>query len=548
MVLSTASWGYLTQRRLIVNVFSGLEVHPDNAELLNGLKIARVSVLDDLLELDEPEPLVIRGYEDSEPSPPMQRALVPLEPAPQRVTDRDGTDLALVEANHESPPGSRAIQDQSAGSRVATVFESKFERIMGHLGLEKIARLAVVYTVTELLNLRRVSVGLGLFFLALLAQMVMHRHKLMVVSMLVVCFYRSVLKAKALALIVRWGHTSTDKLGAFTWMPRVVCVVPVVLKVIGQAKFMLFLHQDLMLSVLVASVTSILVANSRRGDAGPHAVAWGQGRHLKFAAYGTAIAYWAGYRGNVVDTLRLAAPALMDAAGIVLGSVQPDEVQECCRRAWKRLYSEIADDIQQDVDLDALFFLGLGNWVVEYWQQPTDFSIEMLARMMAESFAKLEKAAVSVFRPELNRLSEQIADNRMSSELSVLVKYLKQSLSEIPPPRWFGMMGLFAMRCPSFVALGILVVFFGVISLPLVPFLVVEAHDAQQLYRMHRDGELNDLDGLEIWLLGSPLVLVWANLKASIYCLEGTVTLSRAVATGTHIVTTAARVRYEGDV
>lgn len=525
-------------------------MHPENAELLAGLKAARVAVLDDLLTLEEDDAsdaedtsLVVVGRRD------VQAATVSSSLVVRRTEVTENDDPApppprsILSQDQQSTQQGTQMTGRDSGSRVAMVFESKLERILDHLDLKKLAHLALVFVTTELLSLRRVSAGLALVFVALLFQMVMHRHKLMVVSMLAVCFYRSQLKAKALQWADHWARTSTDKLGAFTWLPRVVCAIPVCMKVFGHVKFMLFLHQDAMLTVVVTVVAGALVANSKRSDAGPQATAWGQGRRLKFAAYSTAIAYWAGYCGNFIDTLRLVAPALIDGAGIVLGSVTPEELQGVFQRAWKRLYAEVAEDITQDVDLDTMFILGLGNWVIEYWQQPTDFSIEMLARMLTESFTKLEKAAVAVFRPELNHLGRQMADLHMNSELALLVKYLKQSLEGIPPPKSVGIAGLFAQRCPSFIVLAVLLVFSGVISLSLLPFLAAEANDAVYIYEMYHNGELDSLDGLEIWLLGSPLVRVWGNLKACIYCLEGTVTLSRAVATGTQIATTAARIR-----
>lgn len=103
--------------------------------------------------------------------------------------------------------------------------------------------------------------------------------------------------------------------------------------------------------------------------------------------------------------------------------------------------------------------------------------------------------------------------------------------------------GLFAKRCASFVVLALLFTFYGTLSLPLVPFLASELEDAQFLYALFANGEAESLDGLEILLLGSPLLRVWENVRAAVYCLEGSVTLSKAVATGTQIMTAAARLR-----
>lgn len=80
--------------------------------------------------------------------------------------------------------------------------------------------------------------------------------------------------------------------------------------------------------------------------------------------------------------------------------------------------------------------------------------------------------------------------------------------------------------------------------MPLVPFLASELEDAQYLYSLYTNGETESLDGLELLLLGSPLLRVWENVRAAVYCLEGGVTLSKAMATGTQIMTAAARLRY----
>lgn len=521
-------------------------------ELQDGLKAARVAVLDNLLDSDDDDDddddddgecaEVERPYGGSLTVFQPRTLQIATNPCPA-AEDDSTSESSMPPQLEQNPLPNESVYARGSGSTAVTAFESKLQRIIDHLDLVKLAHLALFYIAQELLALRRVSAGLAMFFVAILFQMAMHRHKLMVVSMLVVCFYRSQLKEKAIKWLGQWTRTSTDKLGAFTWMPRVIVAIPVFMKVFGHVKFMLFLHQDIMLTVIVTAVSGCLVANARRAEASAQATAWGEGRRLKFAAYSTAIAYWALYRGNYLDTLRLVAPASIDAAGIVLSSVTPEEVQDVCQRAWKRLYADIADDIQQDVELDVLFVLGLGNWVIEYWQQPTDFSVEMLARMLADSFKKLEKVAVKTFRSELNHLSRQMTDMQGNSELALLVKYLKQSLENIPPPRWLGAIGLIAQKCTSFIVFSILLVFGGVVSLPLLPFLVAESRDAMHVYELHRSGELVALDGLEIWLLGSPLVRVWGNLKASIYCLEGTVTLSQAVATGTQIASTAARIR-----
>ena len=448
------------------------------------------------------------------------------------------SDLGTVLTN-----GTKETKVQNGRQTEVTVFQAKMERVLEHLDILKLGRLAAVYVFLEMLNVRRVTMGLGLLFLGLLAQAVMHRQTIMVISMLLICFYRSQLKERAIRFAQDWVETSTDKLGAFTSAPWIIVVIPVVMKLFGQLKFMLFLQQDVRLTCIVLAVTGVLVANSLRTVAGQQAKLWGEGQRLKFAAYFTTILYWVIWRGQWTDTIRLLGPAFIDAGGIVLGSLTSSDLQAICRRAFKRLYSDVANDIQADVDLDAWFFLGLGNWIVEYWQQPTDFSLEMLSTMLTECFDAMEKAAVRTFRPELRYLRNQLTNMEITDELQLLVAYLKQSLKAVPPPKSFGLAMLFVKRCPSFVVFGLLAIFFGVISLPLVPFVVSESQGARDLYDRYHAGSLQEKDGLELMLLDSPLVRVWDNVKSCLYCLEGSITFSKAVTTGTHIVSAAAQIR-----
>ncbi|KAG7389667.1 hypothetical protein PHYBOEH_007399 [Phytophthora boehmeriae] len=532
----------------------GLEVHPENVELQTGLKEARVAVLNSLLEESEEEEdednSVLAGDQRSQHT--TESRYVDRVSEMQLTQEGDtlrSTEIVQRAQTYASSAVDEALVKKSEESTVhtnriiqTTVFQAKMERILEHLDVQKLARLAAVYIFSELLNLRRVRFGIVLFFLGLLAQAILHRQKIMVVSMLAICLYQSQLRDRAFRFAQEWVRTSTDKLGAFTWTPRIIFVVPVFMKVFGQLKFMVFLQQDLYLAGVVLAVTSMLVVNAFRSEAGQESKLWGEGRRLKFAAYFTAFAYWVGWRGELADSMRLLAPAFIDAGGIVLGTISSSELQAVCQRAFKRIYGEVASDIQADVDLDAWFFLCLSNWVVEYWQQPTDFSLEMLSKMLSECFDTMEKAAVRTFSPELRRLREQIKEMEISDELQLLVAYLKQSSEAVPPPRPLGMAALISKWCPSFVVFALLVVFYGVISLPSLPFVVAEATGARGLYDLYHDGKLQEMDGLELMLLGSPLFRVWKNAKGCIYCLEGSVTFSKAVATGTHIVSAAARI------
>lgn len=412
---------------------TGLAVDPTNEELQAGLRSARLAVVDDLLEN--------REEDDALATLPGRHVSTFTE----RASENSGVWFSAFEGKSEQPSQSAmstttTLSNNQTRDR-ALVFEEKVGRILEHLDVSKLARLATLYVLTELLDLKRVVAGLLLLLLGVFGQALAHRHKFMVASIIFLCLYRSKVRLIVWRQVNSWAHASTDKLGAFTWAPRVVCFVPIAMKVFGQLKFIVFLQRDLMLALIVFLVTAALVFCSLQDGASDQVKLWGEGKRLKFAAYAVTIAYWGLWCGKFTDILRLLPPALIDAGGIILGSVTSDEIQQVCRKAWTKLYAEVVDDIQQDVELDAWFVLGLGNWVVDYWQQPSDFSLEMLSKMLSECFSAFESKAVHVFRPELLHLKSQMAHLGDSSEMHVLVEYLKKSLEEIPPPRNVGLLG-----------------------------------------------------------------------------------------------------------
>ncbi|KAJ0402077.1 hypothetical protein ATCC90586_000262 [Pythium insidiosum] len=499
----------------------GLALDASNKELQELLREARLLVLNDLMASDsEDADDVDEGATDNQSDGPIGAAF-------------EGT--ASPRATSVAPPVTSAL-----------AFEDKVDHILRHLDLAKLFRLAALYILQELLQLRHVSLGLLLLALGLLAQAVVHRHKFMTACIVLVCLNRSRLRGLAERYVRRWVETSTDKLRAVVWLPRAIVALPVAMKVFGLLKFILFLRSDPWLWGIVTAVTASIVAASLLVPSDEKAGRWGHGKRLKFVAYSTTVLYWAVWRGNYADSLRLLAPALLDGGGIVLSSVTPDEIHAVCRRAWSRLCQEVLAGVQQDVELDALFVLGLTNWVIDYWQQPTDFSLEMLAKMLSDGVSSLQQSAAHVFRPELERLSRQMRERmgRSDDELALLVAYLKQSLRAVPPPKPLALFGLFSKRCPSFVVAILLVVFFGTLPPPLLPFLASEASDATALYELHTSGALEPLDGLDVLLLGSPLLRVWGNLKAAVHCLQGGVTIAKAVTTSTQILSTAVRLNH----
>ncbi|KAI9912005.1 hypothetical protein PsorP6_009218 [Peronosclerospora sorghi] len=261
---------------------TGLEIHPDNEEILKGLKKARVAALNELLQQsDDYDEEVLNNGEcidrkcvesaDIKQSEGANNSsLLSVQSAKHMHTHVDSNDILMKESENS------ATQD--------LVFQAKMERVLQFLDVMKLARLAAVYACSELLN------------------------TVMLIPMLVMCIYRSRLKERVSQFAQDWVNGSTDKLGAMAWSPRVAIVIFLFMKIFGQVQFMLFLQQDVRLICVVFMVTAMLVVNFLRMFAGEYAK----------------------LRGEWTDTLQPLGPVFIDSGGVVLVSannIQTDVYQ-----------------------------------------------------------------------------------------------------------------------------------------------------------------------------------------------------------------------------
>ncbi|KAI9905497.1 hypothetical protein PsorP6_013668 [Peronosclerospora sorghi] len=169
---------------------TGIEIHPDNEELLKGIKKALVAVLNELLQQsDDSEEVVLNNGE---------------------CIDHKCVESADIKQ-------SEGAKNRSLLSDL--VFQAKMERVLEFIDVMKLARLAAVYACSELLK------------------------TVMLIPMLVMCIYRSRLKERVARFAQDWVNGSTDKLGAQAWSPRVAIVIFSFMKIFGQVQFMLFLSK-----------------------------------------------------------------------------------------------------------------------------------------------------------------------------------------------------------------------------------------------------------------------------------------------------------------
>ncbi|KAI9910060.1 hypothetical protein PsorP6_010451 [Peronosclerospora sorghi] len=129
---------------------TGLEIHPDNEELLKGLKKARVAVLNELSEQsDDYDEEVLNNGEcinhkcvesaDIKQSEGAKNSsLLSVQSAKHIHTHADSNEILIIKSENS------ATQD--------LVFQANMERVLKFLDVMKLARLTAVYACSELLS------------------------------------------------------------------------------------------------------------------------------------------------------------------------------------------------------------------------------------------------------------------------------------------------------------------------------------------------------------------------------------------------------------
>jgi hypothetical protein len=193
---------------------------------------------------------------------------------------------------------------------------------------------------------------------------------------------------------------------------------------------MAFLAQDSMLSLITgAPIVVIYIISSFRKST----KMWADRKKLKVFIYFQAVAYWVLILGHTEDLFQLLSPALIDLGSIALQMLSSEDLQNSCRRALQHTIFETHAIIEEDVDIDVWFILGLMSWFVDYWQQPTNISLEVVGRTLIQTFQDMRHKTFSTFGPELDRLKRQLSTMQFDDDLVVLIIYLKRSIYDAPP-------------------------------------------------------------------------------------------------------------------
>nr|CCA19479.1 conserved hypothetical protein [Albugo laibachii Nc14] len=488
----------------------GVDRYPNDSEVVKGLRNARLAVLENLESDSESEAEAIEE---------------------ERIQSYQ------VVKNHTSRT---SIQPFDFRSDTQFAENSIVSKIMNHLNGVRLFHLIVYYTFLELLNLWQFSVGTSFIALGAAIHVILRSYSMMLISIVAVCAVHSRLRKIVSDYVYSWVKSSNDKLGIADWIPNILLSLPLVLKIVGQIKFQLFLHQSWCLEMIVTLVTGFFLYLSRCHSGWEHVV---EGKRLRIIAYIVTLLYWGAWCGHWKSCIHLLGTALIETGSVILISINAKSALRVTKSAWQRVWDDVYEKLSEDIDFDLYFLMGLSQCIMEYWQTPTTFSLEMLQTMLQNSVATMEVSAVNLFRPEIQRLRAQIGDIQSNSDdLFFLIQYLKQKMKTMPPSKWPALLGLLARRCPSYLVLFWLITFQGFLPIALLPFLFVEWPHASDTFTKFQDCSLFALDGYEILLMDSPLLAIWSKYKSAIIALETSLTFSKAVQTGTKLIQNTYRI------
>ncbi|CAK4135795.1 unnamed protein product [Aphanomyces euteiches] len=338
----------------------------------------------------------------------------------------------------------------------------------------------------------------------------------------------------------QWMETSSDKLYTISLIPCMLACVPMVLKVVGLYNLFWFIHQDNYLA-LGLLVYFVVVLHTKQSP-----------KLVKAGMYLLIVLYWVVYRRHHRDMFRFIPPASFELASFILAGISPMQVQQATKRSLATLLTELSPHV------NLWGVLALGHWAVDFWSQPSSFTIEDILA----SFRKVQGSAINLFQTEIQayRASHDGRSSATSSsdDYAVMVAYVAKTIRALPPSKRVAAIVMVLQRCVHTVVF-LLLFLRGHICLALMPLMAQEIGAFQGIVHAFTEFDTSECDTLDIICNQSPpLLTVWTNVKAGVYCMECSVTATKVAVAATsatllatqlsHLATTVAAVRREGVV
>ena len=163
-----------------------------------------------------------------------------------------------------------------------------------------------------------------------------------------------------------------------------------------------------------------------------------KGKTLKCICHGAIFFYWVILTGHHDDLMKRAAPALINLAGLLLENIPSAQVHAALRNGMRNSLNDMTQEMTGEVmGLDMWFFLGSISWLVEYWQQPSTFSISELLKGLNRSFVTFQSTLSFTFQVEISSFRKRFLNARQQDreDYEVLIAHYQQCIETIPPSR-----------------------------------------------------------------------------------------------------------------
>ncbi|OQR81963.1 hypothetical protein THRCLA_11259 [Thraustotheca clavata] len=296
---------------------------------------------------------------------------------------------------------------------------------------------------------------------------------------------------------------------ALARLPWILYAIPLILRVVGQVKLFLLIHQSWQLTVII-TIMCTFGKNSRMRKGLLNAGVFG---------------YFVIWKNDRDQLYRFFAPLALDLAGYFLTQIPSNDVREAAKAGVQSL-----SQVVEEASIGMRDIVGVVNWALEYWQQPTTFSYQDIVA----SIKSFQRTTISWFRP-------QIRDYHGNTDSERLVAYLGALLIAIQPPKWIAWTMTWFRDCTSIVVVVILLIR-GIRPIAMLPFVFERLIDAIDLTKAWLECG-KECDSIDWILLKSPALRVWTNIKAAHYCLECSIHASQALAAASAAATIANKLR-----
>ncbi|KAF0690476.1 Aste57867_18132 [Aphanomyces stellatus] len=485
----------VAQRRFdeAVKTFKQGLVHVDsnNEALQEGLNMARVAVLNSLDSFDSDD----EGL--SSPEIPVTVSQAPRSSTPRLLSPRN------VPVDSISPSPSRP--------------ESGIP-----LTLVQLVSELVWFILVDLHHSSpHLSNGCFLITLGVFAWCMQHAVVLAVVvaclsSLVLLPPWRVWLRHTVSRLVERWLTRSSDKLYHVALVPCLLSVVPMVLRVLGLCNLFWFVHQDIVLAVLVFSYLVCVVASAQ------HPKLVKVGLHL------IIFLYWVVYRQHTRDAFRFIPPASFELASWMLGAISPLQVHQATKRAVATLLSRASSRHMNGSDFPYLSLSPrLIRWL-EFWTQPSTFTVDDVVA----GFQSLHASALHLFAREIHAF--RAAHDASQDDYAIMVAYIATTVRALPPSRTVACVVMVLQRCVHLVVFAWLLVGRGDVCFAILPLVALEVDAVRAIVHVLTEPTYEGCDTLDLLCMQSPpLLTIWSNVKAGVYCLEASVAATKVAVAAT---------------